>query len=311
MGKRLIIIDSNSVIHRAFHALPPLTNKKGEVVNAVYGFLLVFLKAVKDFNPDFIAACFDFPAPTFRHKKFKKYKAKRAAAPEELYSQIPKVKKVLKSFGVPVFEAKGFEGDDVIGTISRSFSEKQLLLKPESIILSGDLDVLQLVNKNTKVYNLKKGVKNTILYDEQAVEEKYGFPPDKIVDFKALRGDPSDNIPGALGIGEKGAFTLIKKFGSINNLYNKIETVDQKIREKLLKSKDQVLLSRELAKIDTNVPVSFNFKKCRWKNNKKEVIKVLEELGFQSLIKRFLDLQKEQKKGIIEKEAIVYQKTLF
>ena len=307
MGKRLIIIDSNSVIHRAFHALPPLTNKKGEIVNAVYGFLMVFLKAVKDFHPEFIAACFDFPAPTFRHKKFKKYKAKRAPAPKELYSQIPKVKKILKSFGVPVFEAKGFEGDDIIGTISRSFSQKQLL-QPESIILSGDLDVLQLVDKNTKVYNLKKGVKNIILYDEQAVKEKYGFSPDKIVDFKALRGDPSDNIPGVFGIGEKGASVLIKKFGSIDNLYNKIETIDQKTREKLLNSKDQVLLSRELAEINTNAPVSFDFKKCRWKNNKKEIIKALEEFGFQSLIKRFLILQKE---STIGKEAIVFQKTLF
>ncbi len=311
MRKRLIIIDSNSVIHRAFHALPPLTNKKGEIVNAVYGFLLVFLKAVKDFHPEFIAACFDFPAPTFRHKKFKKYKAKRIPAPKELYSQIPKVKKILKSLGVPVFEAKGFEGDDIIGTISRSFSEKQLLLQPENIILSGDLDVLQLVNKNTKVYFLRKGVKNTVLYDEQAVEEKYGFSPDKIVDFKALRGDPSDNIPGASGIGEKGALALIKKFGNIDNLYNKIKMVDQKTKEKLLESKDQVLLSRELARINTKAPVSFNFKKCRWKSNKKEAIRALEEFGFQSLVKRFLTLQKEQKKGIIKKEAIACQKTLF
>jgi len=307
MGKRLIIIDSNSVIHRAFHALPPLTNKKGETVNAVYGFLSVFLKAIKDFNPEFIAACFDFPAPTFRHKKFKKYKAKRAPAPQELYSQIPKVKKVLKDLGVSVFEASGFEGDDIIGTISRSFSKKQLF-NPESIILSGDLDVLQLVDKNTKVYNLKKGVKNIILYDEQEVKEKYGFSADKIIDFKSLRGDPSDNIPGALGIGEKGATALIKKFGNIDNLYNKIETVDQKTKEKLLKSKDQVFLSRELVKIDTNAPVSFNFKKCRWKNNKKEIIKALEEFGFQSLIKRFLSIQK---KSIIKKEIIVDQKTLF
>ncbi len=200
--KQLIIIDSNSVIHRAFHALPPLTTKKGEIVNAVYGFLLVFFKAVKEFKPDFIAACFDFPAPTFRHKKFKDYKAKRPVAPKELYSQIPIVKEVLGVFNVSVFEKQGFEADDIIGTISEKFPKKQVLPEVEIVILSGDLDTLQLVNKNTKVYLLKKGVKNTVLYDETLVKERYsGLNPEQLVDLRALRGDPSDNIPGIIGIG--------------------------------------------------------------------------------------------------------------
>ena len=161
--KRLIIIDSNSIIHRAYHALPPLTTKKGELVNAVYGFLLVFFKAIKDFQPDFIAATFDFPGPTFRHKKYKEYKAKRPPAPEELYQQIPKVKEVLKSFNVPIFEKEGFEADDLIGTISKLAPKKQVLPDIETIILSGDLDTLQLINPKTKVYSLRRGVKDIIL----------------------------------------------------------------------------------------------------------------------------------------------------
>ena len=152
--KQLIIIDSNSIIHRAYHALPPLTTKKGELVNAVYGFLLVFFKAVKDFQPDFIAACFDFPGPTFRHKKYKEYKAKRPPAPKELYQQIPKVKEVLKSFNVPIFEKEGFEADDIIGTISRLAPKKQVVPEIETIILSGFLDFILEDSNSTTKYTL-------------------------------------------------------------------------------------------------------------------------------------------------------------
>ncbi len=170
--KKLLIIDSNSVIHRAYHALPPLTTKNGELTNAIYGFLLVFLKAIKEFKPEFIAATFDLQAPTFRHKKFKAYKAKRPTAPEELYSQIPKIKDLLRQFNVPIFEKEGFEADDIIGTIAKLAPRKQVFPKIETIILSGDLDVLQLVDKQTKVYTLRKGVKDTVLYNENLVKEK-------------------------------------------------------------------------------------------------------------------------------------------
>ena len=170
--KRLIIIDSNSIIHRVYHALPALTTKKGELVNAVYGFLLAFFKAIKDFQPDYICACFDFPAPTFRHKKYKEYKAKRPPAPEELYQQIPKVKEVLEAFNVPIFEKEGFEADDIIGTIAHLAPKRQIIPEVETIILSGDLDVLQLINPKTKIYSLRKGVKDIVLYDENLVKEK-------------------------------------------------------------------------------------------------------------------------------------------
>ena len=164
-SKKLIIIDANAVIHRAFHALPPLTTKKGELVNAIYGFLLVFLKALKDFNPDYIVAAFDYPAPTFRHKKYKLYKATRERAPQELYDQIPKIKDFLKAFGVKILEKKGFEADDIIGTVAKAVQKRQIFPKPKTIILTGDLDALQLVDKNTKLYALRKGVKDTVLYD--------------------------------------------------------------------------------------------------------------------------------------------------
>ncbi len=308
--KRLIIIDSNSVIHRAFHALPPLSTKKGEIVNAVYGFLLVFLKAIKEFEPDYIAACFDFPAPTFRHKKFKEYKAKRPKAPDELYEQFPKVKQVLKAFDVKILEKQGFEADDIIGTISKKFPKKQILPEVEIIILSGDLDTLQLVDKYTKVYLLKKGVKNTVLYNEELVKERYsGLSFDQLIDLRALRGDQSDNIPGVTGIGEKTAIILLKEFGTLENIYEQIEKkgedlkiVKPRIQKLLIEQKEQAFFSQELATIYKNVPIEVSPKVYKWdKYDKSKVIKILEEFGFNSLIKRLSEKpEKKQKKSARE-----------
>ncbi len=301
--KRLIIIDSNSVIHRAFHALPPLTTKKGEIVNAIYGFLLVFLKAIKEFEPNYIAACFDVPAPTFRHKKFKEYKAKRVKAPDELYEQIPKVKQVLKAFDVLILEKQGFEADDIIGTISKKFSKKQVFPEIETIILTGDLDILQLVDKHTKVYLLKRGVKNTVLYDERLVKERYeGLSFDQLIDLRALKGDPSDNIPGITGIGEKTAINLLKEFGTLENLYKQLEgktkeseKIKPKIKELLTKYKEQSFFSQELATIYKNVPIEVTLKKYKWENyNKNKAISMLERFEFYSLIKRIKEPEKKK-----------------
>ena len=300
--KRLVIIDGNAVIHRAYHALPPLTAKKGELVNAIYGFLLVFLKAIKEFEPDFVAATFDLPGATFRHRKYKLYKANRPKAPDELYEQIPKIKGILKSFNVQIFEKEGYEADDIIGTISKTVPRKQIFPEMETIILSGDLDVLQLVDKNTKAYTLRRGVKDAVLYDEKGVKEKYqGLTPEQLTDFKALRGDPSDNIPGVFGIGEKTAISLIKKFGSLENLYEELRKnseaareMKQSLRKKLLDYKDQAFVSKMLAEIRYDVPVEFDLEKCRWGNyNKKKVIKIFEQYGFKTLISRLADSEKE------------------
>jgi len=296
--KKLIIIDSNSIIHRAYHALPPLTTKKEELVNAVYGFLLVFFKAIREFQPDFIAATFDFPAPTFRHKKYKEYKAKRPPAPEELYQQIPKVKEVLEAFNVPIFEKEGFEADDIIGTIAHLAPKRQIIPEVETIILSGDLDVLQLINPKTKIYSLRKGVKDIVLYDENLVKEKFqGLTPQQLLDFKALKGDPSDNIPGVTGIGEKTAIELIKEFGSLENLYQNLAKLKPKLKESLLLQKEQAFLSKELAEIKTNVPIDFNLKKCQWREyDKEKITKILSSLEFQSLIKRLPESKWEKEK---------------
>ena len=306
--RRFIIIDGNALVHRAYHALPKLTTKKGELVNAIYGFLLVFLRAIKEFQPDYVAACFDLPGPTFRHEKFAEYKATRPKISEELCEQIPKTKEILRVFRVPIFEKQGFEADDIIGTLAtRAAKAQSSELKAQSkegleiIIISGDLDVLQLVDKNTKVDFLKRGVKDTILYDKKAVFERYGLSPALLPDFKALVGDPSDNIPGVPGIGEKTATQLLKEFGSLENLYKAIEQNSEKAkkikpqtRRILKKLKEQAFFSRMLAQICRNVPINFDLEKCAFgKYNKEKAIDVLKKFEFHSLIDRLLQASKQ------------------
>jgi len=299
-NKKFIIIDSNAVIHRAFHALPPLTTKKGELVNAVYGFLLVFLKAIKEFSPTYMVATFDHPAPTFRHKKYALYKATREKAPQELYDQIPRIKEIMDDFGVKILEKKGFEADDLIGTVARMAERKQIHPPIEAIILTGDMDALQLVSKRTKVYAPRKGVKDTVLYDEEAVKEKMkGLAPNQVVDYKSLRGDPSDNIPGVTGVGEKTAVKLLLEFGSLENIYQelrenteKAKNIKTSLREKLLGQKDQALVSQMLARINKDVPVEVSLKDCEFgKYDRDKVIKTLEDYEFRTLISRLPEVK--------------------
>jgi len=293
--KRLIIIDGHSLAHRAFHALPPFTTKNGEQTGAVYGFLLAFFKTIKEFNPDFIVAAFDFPGATFRHEELKTYKAKRPKMPDELSSQITKIKKILRSFKVPIFEKEKFEADDLIGTIAKEALRKQIIPKIEIIILSGDCDLLQLVNANTRVYLLKRGVKNTVLCGIEEVKDKYdGLAPDRLLDYKGLRGDPSDNIPGVSGIGEKTAIELIKKFTSLENLYKDLEEntdevgeIKSRIRDKLLNHKEDAFLSKKLSEINCNVSIDFILENCYFSGfKKKEIEEVFKEWGFTSLLNK-------------------------
>ena len=308
MAERLLILDSNSILHRVFHALPPLTTKKGELINAVYGFLLVLFRIIKEFRPTYICACFDFPAKTFRHYQFKEYKAQRPPCPKDLASQIPKLKEILEAFKIPIFEKEGYEADDLIGTI---VSKTQGL---EKIIVSGDLDNLQLVSKETKVFVLS-GIKKSFLYDEKEVEKKYqGLKPEQIPDLKALIGDPSDNIPGVPGFGEKTAIKILIKFKNVENLYREIEKkhkiieLDPKLKENLLKNKNQALLSRSLTQIKKDAPIEFNLNECRWgKYKEEEVIKIFEKYGFSSLKKRLPEIKLRGEKLIERLE----QKTLF
>jgi DNA polymerase-1 len=210
---KFVIIDSNALIHRAFHALPPMTTKDGRLVNAVYGFTSVLLKVIKDFKPQYVAAAFDVAAKTFRHTDYAEYKATRVKAAQELYDQIPLVKEVLRALNIKVFEKPGYEADDVIGTLTiRDEVDKPNV---ESIVVTGDMDELQLVDANTKVYRLQKGMSDSLLYDTKLVKEKFGFTPAQVPDYTALAGDSSDNIPGAPGIGLKGAANILNKFANL------------------------------------------------------------------------------------------------
>ncbi|MFH1461197.1 MAG: 5'-3' exonuclease H3TH domain-containing protein [Patescibacteria group bacterium] len=287
--KKLILIDSNALIHRAYHALPDLKTKQGRLVNAVYGFISILFRMIQDLKPDYLAATFDLAGPTFRDLKYQDYKAKRIKPPQEFYDQIPLIKELVKALNIPIYEKQGFEADDIIGTIVSQVENRPPAGGIKNIIITGDLDVLQLVNQQTQVYTLKRGITDIAIYDIKAVKERYGLKPEQMIDFKGLKGDPSDNIPGVPGIGEKTAIDLIKKFGSLEKLYQKLQESDlnPKLKARLLEYKDQAFFSRELVTIRKDVPISFDLEKSSWgKFNQIKVIKLLKKLEFQSLIKR-------------------------
>ena len=296
--KKLVLIDSNALVHRAFHALPPtLTSPKGVMTNAVYGFTSVLLKMLKDIKPDYIAATYDLAGPTFRHEEFEEYKAHRKKAPDELYAQIPLTKDILKTFGIPVYEKQGFEADDLIGALAeRGKREKNL----QVVIVTGDLDTLQLVDdEKVVVFTLRKGLTDTVIYNEEEVKKRYGLYPSQVVDFKGLKGDPSDNIPGVPGIGDKTASALMQEFGSIEEMYKRIETKDKKIKlspkllEKLVDNKDQAFFSKKLATIIRNIDIDFNVDMADWRKNldRQAIEKIFKEFGFYSLVKRLDELE--------------------
>ncbi len=302
MTKKLVLIDGHALVHRAFHALPQtLSSPTGFLTNAVYGFTSVLIKIIKDIKPDYIVATFDLAGPTFRHEEFADYKAHREKAPDGLHEQVPRVKEVLSAFGIPIFEKAGFEADDVIGSVCEKTRKINGL---QTIIATGDLDTLQLVEDDkVVVLTLRKGVTDTILYGEKEVKERYGLKPSQLVDFKGLKGDPSDNIPGVFGIGEKTASMLIQKFGDLEKLYQSIEkkesskkktkdSLPDKLIQKLLENKDMAFFSRKLSTIIKNVDIDFNIKNAEWKNGiqKEKIARVFQEMGFSSLIKRLSEI---------------------
>ena len=220
----LVLFDGNALVHRAFHALPPLTvSKTGEMVSAVYGFALMLLKVVNELKPTYCAIAFDRAAPTFRHEMFDQYKAQRPKTPDELVDQLGRVRQLIEAFHIPIFELDGYEADDVLGALSYQASQKDI----DTIIVTGDADTMQLVSPRVKVlYPRPRGsFSDTMLFDEVAVSQKYGVEPEQIADLKGLKGDPSDNIPGVSGIGEKTAVRLIQQFGSIDRIYARIDEV--------------------------------------------------------------------------------------
>ncbi|HFC76607.1 MAG TPA: DNA polymerase I, partial [Candidatus Moranbacteria bacterium] len=310
--EKLVIIDGNAIIHRSYHALPPFTTKKGELVNAVYGFTSTLLTVIDKFKPKYIVATFDLKAPTFRHKKFKDYKATRVKGPDELYAQISRVKEIVQAFGIPIYEKENFEADDVIGTIAQQVNENSKNKKSnlEMIIVTGDLDTLQLIKPNVKVYTMSRGINKAVLYDEQAVRERYTLTPEQLKDFKGLRGDTSDNIPGVKGIGEKGAINLLTKYKTLEGVYQNINEIKGALKEKLETDKAQAFLSKDLGIIKTDVPIKFNLSKCKTIDfDQNKLLTLFRELGFHSLIKRFLKNNGEEidKKVIKEVKSFKYK----
>jgi DNA polymerase-1 len=299
MKKKLILIDSNALIHRAYHALPPLTTKKGELVNAAYGFTSVLLNVLNRFKPDYIAAAFDLKEPTFRHKEFKDYKATRVKAPDELYEQIPLVKKIVEAFNIPVVEKEGYEADDLIATLARK--TEKLHPEVEVVIVTGDLDTLQLVNDKVKVLALRKGMSDSFLYGRKEILEKYGLAPEQMIDYKGLRGDPSDNLPGVRGVGEKTAVELLKKYKTLEGVYQNLAEIKEGIRKKLEKDKLQAFFSKRLARLVENAPIDFDIEKCLARDfSRVKVINLLRELEFFSLLRRlpgYEDHLKESEKA--------------
>lgn len=292
---KLIIIDGNALIHRSFHALPPtLRTKSGVLVNAVYGFTSFLLKSLNEFHPEYVVLTLDKKGPTFRHEEYAAYKATRVKAPDELYEQIPLVKKVAEAFNIPIFELSGFEADDLIGTICQETEKEKNL---EKIIITGDMDTLQLVNNKTKVYTMSRGLSDSVLYDADKVAERYsGLGPNQMIDYKALRGDPSDNIPGVRGIGEKTATDLLMEFKTLDGVYEAVKKNNPKIKarisELLKEFRDNAYLSQHLATINLEAPLKFSLDTIEFSNFKLEnVVSIFSEFEFKSLLVKVKDLR--------------------
>ena len=291
--EKFIIIDGNALLHRAFHAVPPLTTTDGRLVNAVYGFVTILLRVMKELKPRYVATTFDLKTPTFRHAQYEEYKATRVKQPDELYEQLDPIKKIVRAFNIPIYEVAGYEADDLIGTVSKKLDANKEI---DTYIVTGDLDTLQLVDDNTFVYTLKRSIADTIVYDERAVKEKYqGLRPDQLIDFKALRGDPSDNIPGVRGIGEKIAIELLTEYKTLENLYKKYEKsrkISPRIKSLLKEYEKDAILSKKLATIVTEVPIKFKMSDNEFTGvDRKKVIELFQDLEFKSLLGKIPDLE--------------------
>lgn len=306
--QRLVLLDSHAIIHRAYHALPEFTSPTGEPTGALYGLSSMLLRIIDDLQPDYIAACYDLPKPTVRHEAYAAYKGTRSKTDDALITQLGSSRRIFEAFGIPVYEREGFEADDVLGTIAHVLRERADI---EVVIASGDMDTLQLIEgERVKVYTLKKGLNDTILYDEGAVIARFGFTPALIPDYKGLRGDPSDNIKGIAGIGEKTATDLITTFGSINALYSALKKSDKKFIEAGIKPRIITLLkdheedarfSHMLATIRTDAPVNFQLERCVFRDGTRlpTILALFDEFGFRSLRPR---AQKVFAKGTEDEE---------
>ncbi|MBI3379924.1 hypothetical protein HY029_04170 [Candidatus Gottesmanbacteria bacterium] len=280
--KRLVVIDGHAILHRAYHALPPLTTSKGLIVNAVYGFASILLRVIESLQPTHLVVAFDTPEPTFRNKLFKDYQIQRPKVDDEFIPQINLVKKLVQEMGIPTFEKVGYEADDVIGTIAKKANADEV------IIVTGDRDILQLVDDKVGVYMPVKGISESKLYKKEEVEEKFGVSPSQIIDYKALVGDQSDNYPGVAGIGPKTASTLLQRFQTLEQIYkNKKDIESEKVKKALDDYLKSAQMAKKLATIVTDVPLEFNVDECKLPNlDKPNIHRLFEEFEFRTLITR-------------------------
>ena len=257
---KIFLIDGNHLVHRSFHAIKPLFTSKNQQTNAIFGFFSIILNLIEKETPQYLLVTFDEKAPTFRHIEYKEYKATRKKAPDELYQQIPIIKEILEAFQIPIFSKEGFEADDLLGTFAHQSINQGL----QALIVTGDHDAFQLVEDDKiLVITPHKGYREPIIYNEQKVQERYGISPQQITDYKGICGDASDNLKGVQGIGHKGAQKLLQKYETVENVYNHIDEIHGKEKEKLIKDKDSAFKCKQLAKILTDVPLSIDIKKCR------------------------------------------------
>jgi DNA polymerase-1 len=322
--QRLVVLDMHAILHRAYHALPDFASKNGEPTGALYGLVAMLLKIFNELSPNYIAATYDLPKPTYRHEVYEDYKAGRAKTDEELVLQIIRSKDIIRALNIPQYEMEGFEADDLIGTIVEQTKKEKGL---QVVIASGDMDTMQLIeDEKVLVYTLRKGIKDTILYDEKAIIERFSFGPEQLPDYKGLRGDPSDNIIGIKGIGEKTATTLITIFGSLEDIYSALEKDKEDFTKKsgltkriiglLEDNKEEAVFSKMLAEIRRDAPIEFLLPTTEWKESvdTEKMIELFSELSFRTLTERakeFFHIEEvEQAEAVQEKEQEINSREL-
>jgi len=310
-NRKLVLLDTHAIIHRAYHALPEFMNSKGEPTGAIYGLATMLFKIISELNPDYIVACYDLPKKTFRHIAYEDYKGGRAKTDDALVAQLIRSREFFQAMSIPMYECEGFEADDLLGTI---VEETKTISDLDVIIASGDMDTLQLVEGNkVQVYTLKKGINDTILYNEEKVKERFSFDPIYLPDYKGLRGDPSDNIIGIKGIGEKTATTLISKYGTIEKMYKDLKKnpeifkslgITQRVFDLLKEGEDEATFSKTLATIRRDAPIDFKTPKETWKEKVTEdkVAKFFKTMEFKSLQDRFLRILGKENNNIVNTE---------
>jgi DNA polymerase-1 len=296
----IVLLDAHAILHRAYHALPDFSATSGEPTGALYGVVTMLLKIIEDFSPDAMVACFDLPEPTYRHEAYTNYKATRSKTDSDLITQIDRSRDIFRAFGIPIYEYAGFEADDILGTISHQLRDRDDI---RVIIASGDMDTMQCVAGNrVQVFTLKKGIKDTVLYNESTIVERFGFGPELIPDYKGLRGDASDNIPGIVGIGEKTATTLITSFGGLEHVYATLRENEQALRDVgitprmitlLRDGEEEAMFSKMLATIRTDAPISYELPTHPWYDalDENAIQKLFNELSFRTLGERVRSLR--------------------